>query len=590
MKFKCVNFITLLFLLTALVYSQDVVNKDDKEKNNELKEKAVVLLRETVGEIDTLRTIENRISFRSETASLMWYYNADEGKRMFSEVTNNFVQLLGRYNAEINSYGGIKGEEEFYTSMISGTERNKAIRRMGKAVAVRQQIALSMSRHDAELGYNFINETAQIVTDPNYRKMIDKQDEALESRIIALMSVQDVDKALKIGRRALSKKFNSSLLNLLAKIHKKDKEKGAEFAKEIMDKVRSEMSGADANVIDAYTVLKFGLKNLDETKGIADKTPIFSENSLKELADSSSNALLRKTNLEETYYLDSFYDSVNKLSPVSARRLKAKFKDSITGSNKSDTAGRVKIREAIVDGIAIKGSDNSTMLDDEAEIKAQAEKTDLMEALRDPKNSKISDENKEKFVGDAKRVIEKMDEPIEKITALSGLALSIKQLGDEKLASELMSEASLLINSQPVNFMEYMQTWMLASGYSSIDAEKAFPILEDAIFRLNDTISAFVKVGQFIDVSGEMVIDDEVQLGSFGGGMTQGLLGSIKVADSTISNLATANFAKTKSLADRFNRPEVRILAKMMILKSILGDDAEESEVYTEKIVEDSDF
>jgi hypothetical protein len=115
---------------------------------------------------------------------------------------------------------------------------------------------------------------------------------------------------------------------------------------------------------------------------------------------------------------------------------------------------------------------------------------------------------------------------------------------------------------------------MLVSGYAESDPDKAFPILESAIGRANELISAFVKVGEFIDVTEEMISDGEAQVGAFGGGMIRGLSKELGVAEATIGTLTTADFAKTKALTNRFERPEVRILAKVLVLRSALGKKA----------------
>jgi predicted Mrr-cat superfamily restriction endonuclease len=47
----------------------------------------------------------------------------------------------------------------------------------------------------------------------------------------------------------------------------------------------------------------------------------------------------------------------------------------------------------------------------------------------------------------------------------------------------------------------------------------------------------------------------------------------LNLADSTIRVLAIADFEKTKDLTNRFDRQEVRILAKMLVLRAVLGDD-----------------
>jgi hypothetical protein len=43
-------------------------------------------------------------------------------------------------------------------------------------------------------------------------------------------------------------------------------------------------------------------------------------------------------------------------------------------------------------------------------------------------------------------------------------------------------------------------------------------------------------------------------------------------ADATLINLARADFARTKNLTNKFDRQEVRILAKMLVLRAVLGD------------------
>ena len=49
------------------------------------------------------------------------------------------------------------------------------------------------------------------------------------------------------------------------------------------------------------------------------------------------------------------------------------------------------------------------------------------------------------------------------------------------------------------------------------------------------------------------------------------------VAESTLISLVRADFAKTRALTNRFDRPEVRILAKMLVLRSVLGKKPEAS-------------
>jgi hypothetical protein len=134
-----------------------------------------------------------------------------------------------------------------------------------------------------------------------------------------------------------------------------------------------------------------------------------------------------------------------------------------------------------------------------------------------------------------------------------------------------MRDAEAIVNPSPKNYQDFMLTWMLVSGYANSDPDKAFPLLEETIGRANDTLAAFIKVGEFIDVAEEMIQDGEVQVGAFGGQMVRGLTSELGMADSTIQVLAKADFGKTKNLTNRFDRTEIRVLAKMMILRAVLN-------------------
>src|SRR5690606_19282054 len=114
-----------------------------------------------------------------------------------------------------------------------------------------------------------------------------------------------------------------------------------------------------------------------------------------------------------------------------------------------------------------------------------------------------------------------------KISGLSALAASVSAAGDKELASELMREAAGLVNPQPKNYQDLMFTLILAAGYASAEPDKAFPVLEDTIFRANQLISAVVTLAEFADVNEEIIADGEFQVGAFGGQMIRSMTGSV---------------------------------------------------------------
>ncbi len=575
MKKKTVCLIAILIFSAVNVFSQYTPENEKEKEAKELKEKAIVLLRDTRTDINGLLTIENRISFMSELANLMWFYDAEEGKKMFGDVTDDFVQLFSRYNADLNTFGGIKDESEFYTGRISPNDKTRAISRMSKAVNVRQQIAMSLAAQDAEMSLAFVADTTQIVTDETFKKRVEQQNERLESQIIAYLALQDIDKALAMARASLKKGFKRSMLGLLTKVYEKDKKKGREFASEILDKVRSELREPDANLSGAYAVLEFGRNDLDDEKGKenSNKNPIFDERTLKNLAEDFANAILRRKDLESEYMIGAYYITIDRFSPSSALRVKNKYKDYFA-DNKSldDKPDGANIAISNIDGANYNVDGNFADANASVETEDERKRTEFFEKLKSSDLQELPEQERQKFIAEGQRIVASFTNPTEKIAALSGLAAVVKQLGDEKLASELMDEAGRLVNPQPKNYLDYMQVWTLAGGYSAVEPQKAFPVLENAIYRLNDTIEAFVKVGEFIDVAEDLVIDNEVQLGSFGGSMTQGLISGLNSSEGVIENLTKADFDKTQALANRFSRREVRVLAKMLIIRSVLDD------------------
>lgn len=562
MKQKILSFAGFILLFGTCVFAQDLSNKTGNTEQ-ELQAKAVEYLRATASEINTLRTNENRISFSSELANLMWFHDEKEARRMFSSVADNFVQLMAEYNSRVEAFGGTRGDDEFFRgfSMIRD-ERRDAIRRLYKARDVRGQIALAIAEHDPQLAYDFVIRTATVITDQTLADNFKQQNEELERQIIGIMSVQNVESSLAFGRRSLKRGLSTELVQLAAKIYKKDPEAAIEFGKELIEKARSEVSSESKSLSNLHTILETGSEVLANQEN--GKKPLFEKKTLESIAELLARNLLEGEEFEFRYQIDDYITEIEKYSPSQALRLKAKFAEEDVDSSKTEYFGN-NANSAMDDP-------GSTALTPEgaAEQAREEERLAVMKEVEEFGNNELSSEQKSKFIGKARRVISEMDEPMMKIAALSTLAKQVKRLGDSKLASDIMSEAHALVRPNPRNFLDYAMVWMLASGYAEVEPDEAFPLIEDSIYRLNDSIGAMVKVAEFIDVQGEVVIDGEVQLGSFGGSMTRGVVGMLENSGNVLKSLSIADFERTKALAGKFEKPEVRILARFLVLRSVL--------------------
>lgn len=558
-------YLLILFLLSGQTgISQTVKIEKKDELSPELRKDAAAFVREAFAEVGTLRTPENRVGFSSEMASLMWFTDEREARAMYQTVFNDFRQLIAQYDSQLNQTGDDENENLGGGGfMFFGGGGSSSTRKMTKALAVRQQIAASLAEHDAELALDFFTTSGQAVTNPKFRKQIEERDAYFETRLLAQIAEQDPDTALKYGRKNLAKAFNFQLIGVLKKIYEKDRGKGAAFGEEIVQKLKSAPSKS-GNFYELGSLLNLGAKNFEQVKGKSGEKPMFSEQSMRDIADLLAKELLKGgEGYAEEGYAENYIPQIEKFSPARAIQLRQKFSQTkqIAGPVRGSTMAMMPPPPPMpmaspapmkTDG----GADNQKQL------------TESMQSLG---GKQLSKEEREKTVAQARKTINALKDPTQKLMALSALALQISALGDKESALSIMDEAKNSVNSQPKNYVDFLQNWMLAGSYAQIDAKKAFPILEESILRLNDTLGAVLKVGEFIDVGGEMIEDGEAQVGAFGGEMTRGLLGNLGAADQTVRRLAQADFARTKELTNKFDRVEARILAKMIVLRAVLG-------------------
>ena len=156
---KIAALFVLVFVLSSSARAQVVPEKNPTEDAQKLRKEAVAFLRETLSDVNGMRSLENRISFTAEMAALMWFYDESEGRAMYAGAIGDYRDLLARYEAQMNSLGvtiddagRMPGPMSF---MIEPTEKARMLRKFQVAMTVGQQIAMSLAEHDPELANRF---------------------------------------------------------------------------------------------------------------------------------------------------------------------------------------------------------------------------------------------------------------------------------------------------------------------------------------------------------------------------------------------------------------------------------------------------
>ncbi len=561
--------LSFTLFLAQFTNAQIAVEKKPTDDPEKLKKDAVAFLRETMADVNNLRTLENRISFSAELASLMWFHDEKEARSMYLTAFGDFKELLMRYDMQMNSMGELDETEDYRGGMFADvSDRSRISRRFQTAMQVRQQIAMSLAEHDPELAFGFYLDSLQVLTNPEFRKQMENRDQYFEIQLMTQVAKTNAAKAAQFAIKSIDKGFNYQHMELLKKIYEKDADKGAEFAAAILGQIRNGKNGASEYwVLSSF--LNIAGDTLDKSKQEGGKKPLLNQQELRDLADVFAQAILNNSS-EDAGGLH-YATEIEKYNPARAAQIRAKFRTRNSGS-RGNSANAVDVASNAV-AIASNTASNSSNSPYE---RTMAEREKLEKQLREDVEKlgtkQLPKEEREKIVTQARRILMQTPGKDKKILGLSALAAQVAKMGDKELASEIMKDAQNLINPSPRHNQDFLLSWLLASGYAEADPDKAFPLLEDTIMRANETLSAFVKVGEFIDVAGEMIDEGEVQVGAFGGQMVRGLTSELGTAETTLRTLARADFTKTKNLTNRFDRSEVRILAKMMILRALLGE------------------
>ena len=573
--------IAIILFCSLFASAQTVPDNTEAEAKEKLRKEAVAFLRETLTDVGGMRSLENRISFSAEIAGLMWFHDEREARSMYGAVMTDFRDLLVRYDAQMNALGVTLEDAEsrgFMSFMMEPTDKSRMIRKFATANGVRQQIAMSLAEHDPELAFAFYNDSITAISNPEFRKQAANND-FFETQLLTRIAENNPGKAAQLGARSLATGVSYQHIELLKKIHTKDADKGAEYGATLFSRIKADkIDNSDFYVLSG--LMEFGGRTLEESRKPGGKRSVYTLAELREMAEVLAQAILSRpaSDASSAY---SHLEIIQKYSPGRAAQIRAKFKlTGISGSSNTasnvyrgvppEYAGEVEGYGAMNSNANMNGSARYEREKREREALERQEKQ-MIEDVKKLEKRELPKEERQKIIAEARRIIMQTPGRDKKVMSLSMLAAQVARFGDKDLAAEIMKDAEALVNPAPRNYQDFLLSWLLASGYAQSHPDRAFPILEETIGRANETIAAFIKVGEFVDVAEEMIQDGEVQVGAFGGGMVRGLQSELGMADATIQVLAHADFAKTKALTHRFDRPEIRILAKMMVLRAVLN-------------------
>lgn len=579
-------FLTLTLSVSTLVAqtpslasgSEQPANQNADEGRAKTKEQAVALLRELAEESSHLRLEENRAFFLTSTADLMWDQDEKSARDMFRYAMADVRSILTR---------GADDEES-----------PLRYRRRSESASLRQTLLMAMARHDPKVARDFLRETHDLATASGSEAYGPYgSDEQLELTLALEIAQNDPAQALELARQNLAKGFSGTLLSLAQTIYKKDPETANKFVGETIAKLKNTNLNEDQNAV-SYAISLFqagwvpaGKAADPEKKGAA----MIDEGQMKDLAELITQAALNgggEANPTSGLVV-GLITQLERYAPARVRQIRAKFGPSFASSVESQTEWTEVMRlreegtvEELLQAAEKPGNQNvSSMYYDGAVTKLIAAgeidraRAVVAEKVTDPELKKrlaaAIEEGALKSAAaagnldESRRLLSTVKTNEERIVTLAQLATAVG-VKDKKTALGLLQEATNMLSPRARNYRQLLARLALVGAYAALGSDRAFDILEASVEQSNELLAAFFVVGEFL-AEEEIVRDDEVTVFQLG----RSISSDLKEYRHMVNLMATADFARMKGVADRFQRQEVRLLARLMVVDSVLGKEDE---------------
>ena len=583
MIFTLKSLVSCLLAIAVTVAVPVRATQQDKEadRQKELEKKTFALLNDVAAGAWSLKLPENRLFIMSNAADLLWTVDEKRARTLYWDA--------------LNALNLVAGPSRSTGQKLSPEERAKLAQSYLSAFELRQKLLRRIAKRDAQLALDMLRASRPVPPRQVMPEFTFPDDVQLEQGIASELAARDPAQALQIARQSLAKGLTLEVLTLLQRLNDVDSERGSQFAGEIITKIRTinlatDFHGAIVAVQLLYLSRKLdpnqqarlgglgGLKvlNLDEEQ----KRSI-----VEQLTDVALSATVAPYVLWQVHQVmaevEHFFPE---RSDAVAKKLTA-YKRSMHKANPDQESQNLLIMSGAVEELVRTAStaDSATRMSlyQQASIMAVAQgKSDwFREAINKQETSsdlrtqiidsldyhEISVAVMRKQIDALQKLVPKIRRKDERARALAELALLLHEKGEKEEASSMLDEAATMIKTDLTDEKQTNALLTLLCAFAVVDPPKAFALAERTIDRANRQISLLLLLDKVVKSGAlkknELLLEQpqlmpiEFLVFKYGKGMAA---------------LARADFNRTRGLAERFDRNELRLMAQLLVLKGLL--------------------
>jgi hypothetical protein len=578
----------LLVLSTAAAAQSPPPAKQESEEEKakarkELERKALVLLDETLEGAQVLKLAENRASVRLQAADLLWPRDEKRARALFRDAAADLAA-------------------------VKSGDPNRGGRDYWMATQLRSQLLYTAAARDAQLALELLRESRPASEDGSNAPAGDPDVELrLEQSLTALAAGSDPKAALRLAEESLSKGVTYGILGLLERLSQKDPEAATKLAGKIVGKLRGETVGGGREAWMVAASLLRGVllppsgeqiryyNNIPVPAAAAPEKPkplVMEDSDVRELADLVAAAALKDSSANGAFgmmmSIRPLLPELEKRVPARAAQLRLKLAemdrlldprakawaqyDSVMGRPPEGILEEAAKAPAEMRGQLYMAAASKLFQSGEAE-KARAVVNDHLRGQEREQllayfdNAEVARAVEKGNTDDARAVVSRVKSKERRASALAGLAIVYAAKGDKKTAGGLLEEARDLLDRQPDNEREVEALLEVARGYALVEPSKTFEMIDPLIDQANDMMSAAALLEKF-GAGGGMFRKGEMLLGPGMGELGAAYARHVKA----LAELARVDFDRTRATADRFNRDEARLMARLIVARSVLSD------------------
>jgi hypothetical protein len=549
--------LAIVVLMFAVVFSSTYTQTKQDDTNAALREKAFSLLESVAGQLNTLQSGENRARLGANIVGSLWKHDEKRARALLLLVQEDI-------NAGLDVKKKLDQTDEYTFAVF---------------FKLRVDTAERVAKYDGEAALAFFQATAPRSDKPLPESLL-HYERQLELQLAHKVALTNPDAALKVARKSLDQGFHGDLIAVLTQLNRKHKEQAQILYKEIVQKFK-----------DADLISNWEARNLVESLTQYFKPPAVDPATYRELAtlltsSALANGCANKMNDEDQraeycQWVTALIPQMQSLDPRAARLKHWAADDQPEEQSESNFDLTEIVQSANPEDLAAL----VTKYPDSAEdivyrLVLRMGSSGDYEQARKIANRYVTDDQTRRLMLaqlDFHEKLSTLDEQTlaqlearinatEDLAERLGLLMEVYQQyggNNPKTTLKLLNLASEIIDTMKPGREQTLSQIKVAMMYCLEKNDRGLSIMESLLPKLNELVDVAAKLDGY---DTRYLRDGEWNMSA------NGAVGELlTVLAQNAGHFAWCDFDRAVSLAARFDRTEIRLMAQVKLAQGILA-------------------